>query len=428
MKKILILLSIFSMLFFVAPVNAESLNFENARSYILIDSKSGQVLYGHNVDQKLYPASVTKIMTAIIALEKGDPSKMMTASQAAVYDIGDGGMNIGIMPDEELRMEDLLNAMLIVSANETANILAENICPTRKDFVDLMNKKAAEIGALNTNFVTTCGAHDPNHYSTVGDFAKITRYAMQIPKFREIVCKSSYQMSPTNKHSRWDPLYSTNKLLGQSSEFFTDVIGIKTGYTSQAGNNLASAAIKSDGMELISVVFGVFGPNAKKDVLTYSKQLLEYGFRNYSLQSMVKSNEVIKSVDVPNSSSGLKLYLVTAEEFKCLLPKDMSLNKPQRSVHIDNNIKAPISKGQVLGFIEYRNDNISLGKVNLVASSAVGEKNMSGAVGTAKTAFSSLPLKKIILTILSILAAFMILRISLRRISKKLHARSQQDR
>ncbi len=427
MKKIIILISIFSILFNVTPLYAESLNFENARSYILIDSKSGQVLYGHNIDQKLYPASVTKIMTAIIALEKGDLNTMMTASESAVYDIGDGGMNIGIMPGEELRMEDLLNAMLIISANETANILAENISPTRKDFIDLMNKKAVELGALNTNFVTTCGAHDPNHYSTASDFAKIARYAMQIPKFREIVRKSSYQMSPTNKHSKWDPLHSTNKLLGQSSEFFTDVIGIKTGYTSQAGNNLASAANYSDGTELISVVFGVFGPNAKNDVISYSKQLLEYGFRNYSLQTIANPNQVIRSVDVANSRAASKLDLVTAEEFKCVLPKDASLHKITEYVDISSNIKAPISKGQVLGFIEYRNDNVSLGKVDLVASAAVDEKAPPVTAETAK-AISSSPLKKVILTLLFILAAFIILRIILRRISRNLRAKGQQDR
>ncbi len=428
MKKILILFTIFSIIFYVTPVNAESLNFENASSYILIDSKTGQILYGHNTDKKLYPASVTKIMTAILALEKGDLNQIMTASQAAIDDIGVDGMNIGIMPGEELRMEDLLNAMLVISANETANIIAENICPTRKDFIDLMNQKATEIGAVNTHFVTTCGAHDPDHYSTTADFAKIARYAMQIPKFREIVCKSSYQMPPTNKHSTWDTLYSTNKFLGQTSQYFTKILGIKTGYTSQAGNNLVSSAANADGEELIAVVFGVFGANAKQDVISYSKKLLEYGFSNYPLQSVVEANKVMKNVNVENASSNSTLDLVTSEELKSALPLDKSTWNIISKENIPASIKAPISKGQVLGYIEYEKDGISLGKVNLVASASISERIKSQTAPSAKTPMENTLFKKVLIGVFVLMLVFLATRIVLRKISRNLNSKSQEER
>ncbi len=143
-------------------------------SCILIDSKTGQVLFEKASDAKrLFPASTTKIMTAALALENGKLDAMMTASQEAIYDIGKDGSNIGIMAGEQLSLENLLKALLISSANETANIIAENLCATRQEFVDLMNQKARELGASDTHFVNPCGAHDDNHYTTAADLAKM---------------------------------------------------------------------------------------------------------------------------------------------------------------------------------------------------------------------------------------------------------------
>ncbi len=429
MKKITIIsFAIILMLLYTVPTSAQTLNFPNASAFILVDSKSGQVLYGHNIDKKLYPASVTKIMTAIVALENGNLDHMMTASQSAVNDIGDGGMNIGIMAGEELRMEDLLNALLVASANETANIIAENICPTRNDFIDLMNKKAVEIGATNTHFVTTCGIHHPDHYSTASDFAKITRYAMQIPKFREIVSKTSYNMPPTNKHSKWYPLYNTNKLLGSKSQYYSDVIGVKTGYTSQAGNNLASAAISSDGTELIAVVFGVFGPNAKYDVVNYSKELLEYGFKNYSLQTVVEKNQLISSANVENAENDTKLDLVTGEELKSVLPIDKSSFNITHSKSINSNIKAPVKKGQVLGFVTYEMNGVTLGKIDLVASADINENIKSKSIGWAKTLFESTLFKNVLIGTLIVIIMFFSLRTVLRKISRHLNSKNQEER
>lgn len=429
MKKIIIVsFTIILMLFYTVPADAQTLNFPNASAYILVDSKSGQVLYGHNIDKKLYPASVTKIMTAIVALENGALNRMMTASAAAVNDIGDGGMNIGIMAGEKLTLEDLLNALLVVSANETANIIAENLCPTRNDFIDLMNKKAVELGAVNTHFVTTCGIHDPDHYSTVGDFAKITRYAMQIPKFREIVRKTSYNMPPTNMHSKWYPLNSTNKLLGSKSQYFSDVIGVKTGYTSQAGNNLASAAVSRNGTELISVVFGVFGPNARYDVVNYSKELLEYGFKNYSLQTVVEKNRLIRNVTVENAENNSKLDLVTCEELKSVLPIDKNSFNITQNENITSQIKAPVKKGQVLGSVTYEMNGVTLGKVNLTAAADISENMKTRSIKTVKTLFESTLFKSVLLGTLIILVMFFVLRTILRKISQDLNSKNQEER
>jgi len=417
MKKGLIIsiTVIFIVLLYPVTIFAQTFNFE-AESYILIDSKTGHVLYEYNADKILYPASTTKIMTAILAFEKGDPDQIMTASKKAVYDIGKDGMNIGIMPGEEIRMENLLEAMLISSANETANIIAENICETRQEFVDLMNEKAKELGAVNTHFKNPCGAHDDDHYTTASDLAKIAVYAMKIQGFRDIVCKKSYQMPPTNKHSSWPELYSSNLLLRRMKSDLFEVNGIKTGYTGQAGQNLVSSAINEDGMELIAIVLGVKNPDkAKKNSYQYCYELLEYGFKNFSQHKIVKSNDKITTVQVENAGENSPLDLVAADTFECVFPNDESWQDTIKSrVIIKHSISAPINKGEVLGYIEYERNGTFVGRVNLVASRAA-EKFVPE---TPKATEKSSTLKKVLKTVIIILLAFFMLRFVLRRISR----------
>jgi D-alanyl-D-alanine carboxypeptidase/D-alanyl-D-alanine carboxypeptidase (penicillin-binding protein 5/6) len=228
MKKSLFKSLIFTILsaFFLTfpvPVCAKSLSIPEDVHYILIDSKTGLVMAEQNADIQIKPASLTKILTAIVALENGDLQREMTVSQAAVNDIGKGGMNIGIMAGETgLTLENMLNVMLIKSANETANIIAENLAPSRSEYMDMMNEKAREIGALNTYYVNPSGKdtekEDAPHVTTARDMAVMARYAMTIPEFRKIVATEYYYGMPssTNKHADgWDPLVlrNTNKFL-----------------------------------------------------------------------------------------------------------------------------------------------------------------------------------------------------------------------
>jgi len=418
MKKglILIFTVIFIILFYPVAVFAQTFNFE-AESYILVDSKTGHVLYEHNSNKILYPASTTKIMTAILAFEKGDLDQVMTANKEAVYDIGKDGMNIGIMPGEEIRLENLLEAMLISSANECANIIAENICETRQEFVDLMNEKAKELGALNTHFKNPCGAHDDDHYTTAADLAKIASYAMKIQGFRDIVCKKSYQMPPTNKHSSWPELYSSNLLLRRMKSDLFEVNGIKTGYTGQAGQNLVSSAINNDGMELIAIVLGVKNPDkVKKNSYQYCYELLEYGFKNFSQVKIVESNDRIKTVQVEDAGENSSLDLLTADTLEFVLPNNeqwQNTIKPREV--IVSSIKAPVNKGDVLGYIEYERNGVILGKVNLIASRTV-EKFVPE---PPKAPEKNSTLKKVLTTIIIILLAFFMLRFILRRISRR---------
>lgn len=423
MKKLLnILLPLMIFLLSINITYAEPSDI-TAESSILIDASTGKVLFEKNADRKgMFPASTTKIMTAILAIEKGNPDQVMTASQAAVDDIGKDGSNIGIMAGEQIPLKNLLEALLICSANETANIIAENICSTRQEFVDLMNQKAKELGALNTHFVNPCGAHDANHYTTASDLAKIARYAMTIPEFRKIVDKSSFQMPPTNKHDSWPVLATTNKLMQSDKNDLYSIDGVKTGYTGPAGYNLVSSAVNSSGMELISVVMGVRGDGAQSNVKKFSKELLDYGFNNYNLINLQKDGKVYRSVGVEDAEDTVPLDLVTKGEVSSVLPVDQSKWDLKEIPHINSNITAPVNEGDKLGYIEYKAMGESIGKVDLVASRSIKLKPQ--AVVTNKlTSLLNNTVIRVALAVMLLALFFIILRKVLRIISRRSRVR-----
>ncbi len=425
MKKLslpILILVIFMSLFYAAYAEAPAIN---EGSSILIDSKTGQVLYENNSEQKgLFPASTTKIMTAILAIEKGDLDSMMTASQAAVNDIGKDGSNIGIMAGEQISLRNLLHALLISSANETANIIAENISPTRQEFVDLMNEKAKELGALNTNFVNPCGSHDSNHYTTAADLAKIARYAMTFPEFRKIVEKTSFQMPPTNKHDEWPVLTTTNILMRQDKSETYKIIGVKTGFTVPAGYNLVSSAVNPEGMELISVVMNIKndGISAQTNVKKYSKELLDYGFNNFSLVTLQADSQVYKSVEVEDASDETPLDLVTRGEVKYVLPNDTNLWNVKETPVINDKIAAPVNKGDILGYVEFKKDDITIGKVDLIASRQVELKPQAKIINGLEELVSNPFVRNLLIPVIIVIPSFLLLRVVLRTISRRINS------
>lgn len=429
MKKLLqILIVLIVFVTNILATFAETPEIDSGTSCILVDSKTGQVLYEYNSNAKgLYPASTTKIMTAALAIEKDKLDTVMTASQAAVDDIGKDGSNIGIMAGEQITLENLLQALLISSANETANIIAENTCATRQEFVDLMNSKAKELGALDTHFVNPCGAHEPNHYTTVGDLAKIARYAMTFPKFREIVKKVNYQLPPTNKHATWPVLATTNKLMQSTKSDKYEIIGIKTGYTGPAGYNLVSAAVNAEGMELISVVMHVKNDGAQSNVKKYTKELLDYGFDSFSLVTVESDNKVYRSVTVEDSDDGAPLDLVTKGEVKYVLPKNVSAGTIQEITHINSPITAPVNKGDYMGSVEFKNNGTTIGKVDLLASRDVKLKPHAELTNNVEVVLGNRLLKTVIVAVCILVPSFFFLRIILRMISRKINAKKKSE-
>jgi D-alanyl-D-alanine carboxypeptidase (penicillin-binding protein 5/6) len=434
MKRLLLIIFIIILpLSCPAAVSAQSVGIPSDIAYIMIDSKTGQVLAEQNADQRLEPASTTKIMTAILALENGDPGKEMNVSLQAVDDIGRGGMNIGIMAGEKgLTLDNLLHVMLIKSANETANIIAENLAPTRSEFVGMMNAKAKELGAVNTTFKNPCGKdtekEDAGHLTTPRDLATMARYAMTLPKFREIVSTEYYKDMPvTDKHDDWGILRNTNQFLWYDNTYpytldGTDhkytVTGMKTGYTAAAGNNLVTSATGEDGMEIIGVVMHVTQPNK---IYGYSKVLMRYGFENYSMQKICTAGQILSNETVEGAKDGsISIELQAISDISSVLPMGMNLKDIETKVNVPHPLKAPVTKGAVLGNVEFRNKGVLIGTAEVTATQSV--EQAPAAVKENATPEKAKPdssYSYILLGILVILSVLVITRMILRRVSRK---------
>lgn len=389
------------------PCTASANPVIDAEAAVLIDIETGQLLFSKNPEKKLFPASTTKIMTAILALENGNTGQIMTASKKAVYDIGPDGMHVGIKPGDKYKLDVLLNVLLVRSANESANVIAENICPTRSDFINLMNKRAGELGCTKTNFTNTNGMHNSNHYTTALDLSKMARHAMSIPYFREIVSKKFYNMPRAENPDKTVYLQSTNKLLSESSECFNKITGIKTGYTSQAGYNIVSSSINSNGIELIAVILNA---GSRDKSFLYAKRLLEYGYSNYKVQEVVHTHEIIESININDSNNKSQLNLIAAKGLHCLLPEDKSDWNIKKTKVIDNPIKAPVKKGDVLGYVLFKRNGTTLGKIDLEASMSIDKSLSSNIKDVANNTKSGNNLPYIILGGITALIIFFIIR------------------
>jgi len=339
---------------------------------ILIDLETGQVLYEKNADQKWSPASTTKIITALTALEMAPLDMEMKASRHAINSIpADYGI-AGIRPGEILTFQDLLNFVLIISANEASNVIAENLVPSGNidDFVDLMNKKAEELGLKNSHFTNTYGLDEENHYTTARDLAIASREAMKYPIFRQIVALTEVPLPDTNlrKKDGWDKWHieSTNKLLKSRSDYYDRVTGIKTGYTGKAGRCLVFSAVNNEGLELIGVILGA----ETNDILfAEAKKLLEYGYMNYKVQTLASSGEFYGRYEVADAVDNISVELQTLGTVKHLLPVSPERLQAEVTVKevLNTPFAAPVEKGQVMGYKTWFYKGEEIGSVQLIA-------------------------------------------------------------
>ncbi len=234
---------------------------------VLMESSTGNVLYEKEAHKVRYPASTTKIMTAILTVEHCELSDVATVSHNAIFSVPAGYTHASLKENEQLTIEQLLHVLLIPSANDAANVLAEHIAGSVDNFAVMMNEKAKEIGCLNTHFVNPSGIHHKDHVSTAYDLALMGKYAMKNGTIREIVKKTSYTLSATNAYSKTDRAFITsNDLLRENHStakdnyYYSDCIGIKTGYTTEAGSCIIAGA-KRDNLEVICVILGGTTPS-----------------------------------------------------------------------------------------------------------------------------------------------------------------------
>ena len=335
----------------------------DAKSALLIDLDSDQVLYDQDADQQRYPASITKVMTALLTLEavgRGelDLSTEVTVDAAALSDITEDSSTANLKAGEVISVKNLLYCLLISSANEAASILAMAVCGDIPTFVERMNQRAQELGMTGTHFVNPHGLHDPDHYSTAWDIYKMTKQAMTHAAFREIVSTSYYTVPATNLSAERS-LINTNALLtsGKYPGYtFSGTIGVKTGSTGQAGFCLVAAAQKR-GHTLVSVVLGAENPtdskgNVQRKQFSESKKLLDWGFTNFTSATLLDQDSYLQEVPVRFSSDTTHVVLRPTQEVTALVPGTYDKERLELRLHLDADVaSAPIQAGDVLGTV-----------------------------------------------------------------------------
>lgn len=389
----------------------------NAKGAIIGEMKTGETVYELNADQKLYPASTTKIMTAILALENGDPSDVVTVSANAVDSLEDSGSNVLLKEGEQMNFLDMVTYLLVASGNDAANALAEHIAGSSDAFVQMMNDKALELGCTNTHFVNPHGLHDENHYTTARDLLKIAEYAMANETFASIVKIDRTTLPATNMRGE-QTISTTNHLISRwrSRDYYYDgAIGIKTGSTTPAGLCLVSG-VESGDLTYITVILGAEkGEDGSLGSFTETIKLLDYARSGFSLQPIVQNTDPVAEAPVALGKDTDSVVLSPSGGVTVLLPVDFDPSKVEITCTVDENIKAPIEKGQVLGSAVYSYNGKEYATVDLVASDAVRRSTWLFIVDTILGIFSSTIFKIVVGVILLAVLAFIIFGVFNRR-------------
>ena len=346
-----------------------------SRAAILIDNKSDKILYSKNMNEKMFPASTTKIVTAIIVLEHCSLNETVTASYDAISSIPNGYVTANIDGGEELTVEELLELLLVHSANDAANVLAEYVGGSIDSFVSMMNTKVNELGLNNTHFTNTYGLQNENHYTSAYDLSIIMKYCLKNDTFRKIAGSASCSIPATNK-SEARSYSSTNELIiPDNSNYYSFVTVGKTGFTTEAGECLVSCAYKNN-MELICVVLGGSTVNNISTRFSESKTLYEYGFNNFSIKNISNTGDIITEVDVNNATYDTKsLNLAFSSSINVLVNNSDKNTNYTPEIKLNSDISAPITQGDILGKAIYSIDGIQYDS-DLVATHNVEKSNL----------------------------------------------------
>lgn len=349
--------------------NAAEAPFIDTGSIYLMDSRTTKPLYTKDENTKMYPASTTKIMTAILTLENCDLDEVATASYSALSNIPEGYTTADIQIGEQLTIEQLLELLLVHSANDAANVLAEYIGGSIDSFVSMMNTKLNDLGLTNTHFTNAYGLHDDNHYTTAHDLSFLMKYCLQNETFRKISGQASCAIPATNM---WGPRKydSTNQLLIAGDDYYYQyVFSGKTGFTSQAKHCLVTAAYNND-LELICVVLG------NDDRFNVTRSLYEYAFSSYELKNVINENDVVTNITISGASNNTKsLDLLISEAIPALVETNTDTELTP-IIDLNDNISAPISQGDVLGKVTYSINGVNY-TTNLIASHDVEKSNIT---------------------------------------------------
>lgn len=360
MKKIIL----FILLLFPIFVKAEDLT-PNAESGILIEYSTGKILYSKKIDEKLAPASMTKIMTLLLIMEAVEEGKINLDDNISISTNASsmGGSQVFLDPNTEMKAEELIKSIAIASANDSAVAMAEAISGTTANFVSRMNSRAKELGCKNTNFKNVHGLDEEGHYSTAYDMSLIARELLKHEQILKYTSTYEAYLNKPNGTSTW--MVNTNKLI----KYYTGLDGLKTGFTKTAGYCLTSTAKRND-MRLISVVMKEPSSQVRN---SETISLLNYGFSNYKIKTILKKDQKLGTIEVQNGKKELADITILEDATNL---ESINDNKEYSFNIVTDKVKAPLKKGDKVGTLELTEQGTIIKRLNITVKENIPKANI----------------------------------------------------
>lgn len=395
MKKLSLLLTLLlTFSFLVLPVSAEEKGFApvtsreiTAEAIYLVNVDTGDVIYQKNAEQSRPPASLTKLMTAILAMENTPnlDTEILTyplyvQDYLYLYQLEHGGVSSGNMrAGDQFSMRDYLYATLLPSANEAALTIADHVGGSQENFVDMMNKRAQELGATSTHFVNANGLPEDGHVSSAKDMALFAQHAMSLPGFKEIVTTTQHTASPLNRPDTVLTWNSTNFMQNKESNYFYNGLeGIKTGTLESAGRCFVSTATR-DGFEYLLVLMGskLDTESGVQDAFEDARAIYNWVFDSFHYKTLLEQGKVVGELPVRLSADQDHVQLIAAEHFSALMPDTVEATSVAQVVTTTaDSLDAPVEKGAEIGTVTLIFDGQEIGSVPLLTGEAVAASSV----------------------------------------------------
>ncbi len=348
---------------------------ETAKAVVVYERNSGTMIYNWNADSRIYPASMVKLMTALVALERTDLSQKVRVTQGALNRVPIGALTTGLKAGEELTLEQLLYCMMVASSNDAAVVIAEFVGGSQEGFIAKMNEKARQLGCTDTNFSNVHGLHSEQTYTTARDVCRILLAGLEDPRFRDMFTAKTYKI-PATQQSEERNLRSTNRMMMTSYQEHYDarVTGGRTGATDAAGRCIAVTA-EANGMELVCVLMGA-EPTYSEDkqvVLRYGSfeemaELLNYAFEGYAVHQLAAEGQILTQMEVVNGANHVAVH--PNSSILAALPADADLQNLRWELEA-NTLTAPVEAGQEAGAVQVWYEGICLGQTRLITANSV---------------------------------------------------------
>ena len=366
-------------------------------------------------------------MTALVAMEYGNPEDIITVPAEAVDGLFELGSASYLLAGEEISFMDLMEYMLIASGNDAANAMAIHISGSISAFADLMNNRAQELGCTNTHFVNPHGLHDEEHYTSARDLLRIAKAAMENPTIAEIVAKDEVDLPITNQHPQTTTKYTTNYLISRKSTrdyYYEGAIGIKTGTTTPAGLCLVAACVKGDYTYYTVVLGAEKGENGERNQFIETAKLFDYGAENFSQQVMLSSSEPIAEVPVRLSNEKDSVVVTPSENITAMLPNAFETSDLIMKYTVEESVAAPVQAGDVLGKLTVSYEGKTW-QLDLVASSDAARSTVLYILDRITGFFASTAFKIIVASIVALIVILVVYVILVNRRRAKRRRRRQ---